>query len=175
MEELKYPVGRFQRDAEVAHSERARLIDNIAAAPHHLRAAVTGLSDEQLDTPYRDGGWTVRQVVHHVPDSHLNAFIRFKWALTENNPTIKAYNEADWARLPDVDSTPVEVSLSLLDSLHERWVGLLRALSETDYARTLQHPENGPMTLGMLLRMYEWHGRHHVAHITNLRARMGWN
>lgn len=175
MEDLRYPVGRFARSEEVRHSERAGLIDNIAAAPGLLRNAVADLSDDQLDTAYRPGGWTVRQVVHHLPDSHMNAFIRFKLALTEDNPTIKTYDENSWAKLPDVETTRIEVSLDLLTSLHARWVILLRSLEESDFDRALQHPENGEMTLGMLLRMYEWHGRHHVAHITNLRRRMGWS
>lgn len=174
MEQLRYPVGRFQPAAEVPHTQRAALIDSIAAAPARLRQAVAGLSDEQLDTPYRDGGWTVRQVVHHVPDSHLNAYIRFRWALTEDNPRIKAYDESTWAKLPDASSAPIGMSLDLLEALHVRWVHFLRSLGEQDYARTLEHPENGSMTVGMLLRMYEWHGRHHAGHITALRDRLGW-
>lgn len=175
MEALRYPVGRFDPHAIVAHAERAALIDSIAAAPSRLRAAVAGLTESQLDTPYRDAGWTVRQVVHHVPDSHLNAYIRFRWALTEATPTIKTYNEKAWAELPDAARAPVEMSLDLLEALHARWVLLLRSLSEPDFARTFLHPEWGKMQIATLLRLYEWHGRHHVAHITKLRSRKGWN
>lgn len=174
MEALKYPVGRFDAAAEVPHSQRAALIDSIAATPSRLREAVRGLDDAQLDTPYREGGWTVRQVVHHVPDSHLNAYTRFRLALTEDSPTIRPYNEAEWARLPDAATAPVELSLTLLEAVHARWDLLLRALTEDAYRRPLLHPENGPMTIGTLLRMYEWHGRHHVAHINGLRQRSGW-
>jgi uncharacterized damage-inducible protein DinB len=174
VEALKYPVGRFDAAAEIPHDERGALIDSIAATPRRLREAVQGLSDAQLDTPYREGGWTVRQVVHHVPDSHLNAYTRFRLALTEDNPTIRPYNEADWARLPDAATAPVSVSLDLLAALHTRWDMLLRTLTERDYRRPLTHPEMGAMTIGALLRMYEWHGRHHVAHITGLRQRSGW-
>lgn len=172
MEALRYPVGRFDPKTEVPHEQRASLIDSIAAVPSKMRAAVQGLNDAQLDTPYREGGWSVRQVVHHVPDSHLNAYVRFKLALTEAVPTIKTYQEAEWAKLPD-SAAPVEISLALLDALHTRWVLLLRTLSEADFQRTFNHPEWGPMTLGTLLRLYEWHGRHHLAHITNLREREG--
>jgi hypothetical protein len=171
---LRYPVGRFDAAAEVPHAQRAALIDSIAATPSRLRAAVEGLNDGQLDTPYRDGGWTVRQVVHHVPDSHLNAYTRFRLALTEDRPTIRPYDEASWARLPDASTAPVAISLDLLEALHTRWDILLRSLNESDFGRPLLHPDMGPMTIGALLRMYEWHGRHHVAHITGLRQRNGW-
>jgi len=174
LEDLRYPVGRFDPAAEVPHAQRAALIDSIAATPERVRAVMAGLSDEQLDTPYRDGGWTVRQVAHHIPDSHMNAYIRFRWALTEQNPTIKTYDEAAWARLEDARTAPIDVSLDLLDALHVRWVALLRTLTEADYRRELVHPEMGPITLGVLLRMYEWHGRHHAAHVANLAERMGW-
>jgi uncharacterized damage-inducible protein DinB len=172
VEALRYPVGRFDPKVEVPHEQRASLIDNIAAVPSRMRAAVNGLSDARLDTPYREGGWTIRQVVHHVPDSHMNAYIRFKLALTEDVPTIKTYEESEWARLADA-AAPIDASLTLLDALHERWVVLLRSLGETDYQRAFNHPEWGRMTLGTLLRLYEWHGRHHLAHITNLREREG--
>ena len=174
MDALRYPVGRFDAAAEVPHAQRAALIDSIAATPARLRAAVDGLNDAQLDTPYREGGWTVRQVVHHVPDSHLNAYTRFRLALTEDQPTIRPYDEASWARLPDAATAPVAISLNLLEALHTRWDILLRSLSEADFKRPLLHPEMGSMTIGALLRMYEWHGRHHVAHITGLRQRSGW-
>lgn len=174
MEPLKYPVGGFDPSAEVPHAARAGLIDSIAQTPQRLRAAVAGLTDAQLDTPYRPGGWTVRQVVHHLPDSHLNAYVRFRLALTETDPLVRPYDEAAWATLADASSAPVELSLALLETLHARWVLLLRSLADSDYQRTLRHPVNGTMTIGVLLRLYEWHGRHHVAHITSLRERMGW-
>src|SRR6202165_30510 len=142
--------------------------------PGAVRQLVGGLSDAQLDTPYRDGGWTVRQVVHHVPDSHMNAYTRVKLALTEHEPTIKPYDEAAWAKLNDVRDTPVETSLLLLDTLHARWGTILSAMTEADFARTLVHPDHGVMTLDWLIAMYAWHGRHHVAHITSLRGRNGW-
>jgi uncharacterized damage-inducible protein DinB len=135
---------------------------------------VKGLTDEQLDTPYRSGGWTVRQVVHHVPDSHLNSYVRFKLALTEDNPTIKPYEEGRWAELSDSNSTPVEVSLTLLESLHDRWVRLLRSLTPEQWKRTFRHPELGEMTLEKTLALYAWHGKHHVAHITELRKERSW-
>jgi uncharacterized damage-inducible protein DinB len=173
-DELRYPVGKFQRPQSLSDAQRAAAIDRIAAAPANLRAAVRGLSDAQLDTPYRADGWTVRQVVHHVPDSHSNAFTRFKLALTEDTPTIKTYDEAAWARLGDVRSTPIETSLVLLESLHDRWVRLLRSIAPADFDRLLNHPENGPMNLHQLLALYAWHGEHHVAHVANLRRRSGW-
>lgn len=148
------------------------LIDQIAAAPAAMAAAVAGLSDGQLDTPYRPGGWTLRQVVHHVPDSHMNAFIRLKLALTENDPLIRPYDQDGWAGLADA-RLPLAVSLSLLAALHERWVVLWRAMEAADFARTLRHPEMGPMTLDALLGLYAWHGRHHIAHVTAWREREG--
>ncbi len=172
--DLAYPVGRHVRPESLSPDERAQMLDVLAAAPAKMRAAVKGLSDEQLDTPYRPGGWTVRQVVHHVPDSHMNAFIRVKLALTEDNPTIKPYDEAAWAHLEDAKSTPIEVSLRLLEDLHDRWLRIFRAMSPSDFARTLYHPENGPMSMDHVLAMYAWHSRHHVAHITSLRERNGW-
>src|SRR2546425_5566949 len=173
MADLRYPIGKFSPVSNPTQEQRRKLINEISRAPAKLRAAVSGLSEKQLNTPYRPEGWTVRQVVHHVPDSHLNAYVRFKLALTERQPTIKPYDEKLWASLEDVRKTPVETSLSLLESLHERWVVLLRSLAAGDFARTLQHPELGIMTLDALLAMYAWHGRHHVAHITSLRERMG--
>lgn len=164
MEHLQYPVGRFDPAVQIPHAERAALIDVIEQLPAQLRAAVASLSDAQLDTPYRKDGWTVRQVVHHVPDSHLNAYVRFKLALTEERPLIKTYEEARWAELPD-SRTPIENSLALLDALHHRWVYLLRTLNEADYARELRHPEWGEISLGQMLRLYEWHCRHHLAHV----------
>jgi hypothetical protein len=175
MEDPRYPIGPFRFDGQVDPARRRQRIDEIAAAPDHLRAAVAGLRPAQLDTPYREKGWTVRQVVHHVPDSHLNAYTRIKLALTEDEPTIKPYEEARWAELPDARG-PVEISLSLLESLHRRWVLLLRELTPADFNRRFRHPEQGrAMALDEVLAMYAWHGRHHVAHITSLRRRMGWN
>jgi hypothetical protein len=175
MEDLRFPVGRFQRPDSLTPEQRRAAIDAIVAAPVHLRAAVRGLDEPKLDTPYRPDGWTVRQVVHHVPDSHMNAFIRFKLALTEDTPTIKPYDESAWATLEDARSTPIETSLALLDCLHDRWVRVLRAMSPADFSRALNHPENGRMTLDQVLANYEWHSSHHVAHITKLRERNGWS
>jgi uncharacterized damage-inducible protein DinB len=173
--DLSYPIGKFDMQQSAASSEERNVfIAQIAETPSKLRAAVAGLSAQQFDTPYRPGGWTVRQLVHHIPDSHMNAFIRFKLALTEPEPTIKPYDEALWADLPDVRSTPVEVSMQLLENLHQRWVLLLRGLRPADWSRTFRHPEMGVMTLGTSLAHYAWHSRHHVAHITALRQRMGW-
>jgi uncharacterized damage-inducible protein DinB len=174
MTDLRYPIGKFHYKGPPSDEQKKKLIDDIAATPANLRAAVQGLSPQQLDTPYRPEGWTVRQLAHHVPDSHLNAYVRFKLALTEDDPTIKPYAEDKWAQLADTAATPVEVSLTLLDSLHTRWVLLLRSLKEDDWKRTFRHPEMGPMPLEKNLALYAWHGRHHVAHITCLRERNGW-
>ena len=174
MTDFRYPVGEFERRDALTPDERTKMIAEIAEAPARMRKAVGGLTDSQLDTPYREGGWTVRQVVHHVPDSHVNAYTRFKLALTEEHPTIRPYDEAKWAELSDSRDTPVETSLSLLESLHDRWTRLLRAMSAGDYRRTLNHPDSGVMSLDNVLALYAWHGRHHVAHITSLRERMGW-
>ena len=174
MTDLRYPVGRFTFGKEPTSEEVGRLIDDIAAAPAQLRAAVEGLTEEQLNTPYRPGGWTVRQVVHHVPDSHLNSYVRFRLALTEQEPTIKPYNESQWAELTDARSAPIDLSLDLLEALHDRWVVLLRSLSPSDLKRKFIHPEIGDVTLDKNIALYSWHGRHHVAHITSLRERMGW-
>ena len=175
MGDLRYPVGEFRLEGEATDERRRGWIEEIAAAPGQFRAAVTGLTDDQLDTPYRPGGWTVRQVAHHLPDSHMNAYTRFRLALTEDRPTIKPYQEARWAELSDARSAPVEVSLGLLERLHERWVLLLRSLGASDFARAFRHPEHGrEMRLGEVLALYAWHGRHHTAHVTELRRRMGW-
>ncbi|HEX2189133.1 MAG TPA: putative metal-dependent hydrolase [Longimicrobiaceae bacterium] len=174
-EDLRYPVGRFDTAARPGPDDVRRWIEEIAGAPAQLRAAVEGLSAEQLDTAYRPGGWTVRQVVHHVPDSHANAYVRFKLALTEEAPVIKPYEEARWAELEDTRATPVEVSLALLDALHHRWVLLLRSLGPDDLARVYRHPELGTsVRLDSAVGLYAWHGRHHVAHVVALRERMGW-
>lgn len=171
--DLRYPIGKFQTVQKLADAERRESIGAIAEAPARLSAAVAGLNETQLDTPYRPGGWTVRQVTHHVPDSHMNAFIRLKLALTEDEPTIKPYDEARWALLADAKA-PIGPSLALLDNLHKRWVPLWRSLAPADWARRLVHPEMGVMTLDNLLALYAWHGRHHVAHITSLRERNAW-
>ena len=172
--DLRYPVGEFDLLESVLPEMRPPLIGEIEAAPARFRAAVQGLTKQQLDTPYRPDGWTVRQVVHHVADSHLHAYIRFRLALTEDQPTIKPYDQAKWAELPDARTAPVETSLQLIDSLHQRWVVLLRSMSDVDFARRFNHPERGVLRLDTNLAMYAWHGRHHAAHITGLRERMGW-
>lgn len=174
MPDLRYPIGRFEPVDVLSPEDREAAIAAIASLPAELAAAVEGFSDAGLDTPYRPGGWTVRQVVHHVPDSHLNAYVRFRWALTEEEPTIKAYDEARWAELPDAKGAPVAASLALLASLHERWVALLAAMTPADFARTYLHPDDGRRTLDRTLALYAWHGRHHVAHVTRLVERMGW-
>ena len=173
--DLRYPIGRFRNVASLSEVEREAAIDSIAATPIRLRASVLGLTPEQLDTPYRPGGWTVRQLVHHVADSHMSSYVRFRLALTEDNPSIKSYDEARWAELEDARNAPIEVSLALLDALHHRWVRLLRSLAPGDFARTVNHPEHGTISLDSLLALYDWHGRHHVSHVTKLRQRMGWS
>jgi hypothetical protein len=178
MTDLSYPIGKFHYEApptgSLSEDQKQKLVDDISRAPANLRAAVAGLSASQLDTPYRPGGWTVRQVTHHVPDSHMNAYIRFKLALTESEPTIKPYEQQLWAELADTKGTPIEVSLTLLDSLHDRWVRLLRSLKPEDWKRTFRHPELGAVSLEKNLALYAWHGKHHVTHITSLRERNGW-
>jgi hypothetical protein len=177
--DLQYPIGKFawSRSGEgllTTNAEREEWIAEIEETPARLWAAVTGLTDTQLDTPYRPGGWTVRQVVHHFADSHMNAYVRFRLALTENEPTIKPYDERAWAQLSDAHTAPVDLSLTLLETLHQRWVILLRSLKPEDFARKLNHPELGPVALEKYLALYAWHGKHHVAHITNLRQCSGW-
>jgi uncharacterized damage-inducible protein DinB len=174
MADLRYPVGKFQPTAQTTDAQRQAFIQQIAEAPAKLRSAVQGLTDEQLGTPYRPEGWTVRQVVHHLPDSHMNAYIRFKLAITEQEPTVKPYEQQLWAELVDAKNAPIELSLTLLDSLHHRWVLFLKSLKPSDFSKTYNHPENGVSDLDRLLQLYAWHGRHHVAHITSLRERMGW-
>lgn len=173
-EASRYPIGRFQMPASVTPDERAHYIDEIKSAPANVRAAVAGLNDAQLDTPYREGGWTVRQVVHHVPDSHLNAYVRFKLALTEAEPTIKTYDEARWAEVPEAKTAPIEMSLALLEAVHRRWLASLQVVPAAAFARTFRHPEWGLVSIDQLLALYAWHGRHHTAHITGLRDRKGW-
>lgn len=171
--DLRYPIGQFEYAQPYSLPERAQKIRDIEDCPAKLRAAVSGLNQTQIDTPYRDGGWTVRQTVHHIADSHINSFIRFRFALTEDNFVVKPYNEKLWAELPDVRE-PVEVSLQLLEALHHRWIVMLKALTPEQWKRTMNHPEFGPLTLDKALGLYSWHSRHHVAHITGLRKRMNW-
>lgn len=174
MNDPRYPIGKFQAPPSYVPVVRATFIRQIEEAPARLREAVSGLSERQLDHPYREGGWTVRQVVHHLPDSHMNSYIRFKLAVTEDEPTIKPYDEAQWAKLHDATTGAVEVSLALLEALHHRWVLFLRSLGEAQLSRTFRHPELGMISLDQNLALYAWHGCHHVAHITALRDRMGW-
>jgi len=170
----RYPVGKFEMPEQITATTRAEAIRDIAGTPEKLRAAVKGLNDQQLDTPYREGVWTLRQVVHHLADSHLNAYIRLRLALTESEPTIKPYEEGAWAKLEDAEHAPVEVSLRLIDPLHERWVRLLRSLKTEDFARTMRHPEHGVRSVDWLAFLYAWHGRHHTAHITELKKQKQW-
>jgi uncharacterized damage-inducible protein DinB len=172
--DLRYPIGQFQPITSLTPDQRRECIDAIADAPARLASAVARLSPAQLDTPYRPGGWTVRQLVHHIGDSHMNALTRFKLALTEDNPTIKTYDESLWAELADSKAPPIEISLALIENLHKRWVILLRSLGPADWPREFRHPEWGPATVDFLLAQYAWHGKHHVAHITSLREREGW-
>lgn len=174
MSDPRYPIGKFSYAGPLTAEQKKQCLDDIEQTPAKLRAAVRGLLEAQLDTPYRDGGWTVRQLTHHVPESHMNAYIRFKLALTEDDPTIKPYMEDRWAELPDARKAPIDASLALLDSLHQRWTTVLRNLGDADWKRTFRHPELGSMTLERTLALYSWHGRHHVAHVTSLREKMGW-
>lgn len=174
MERLRYPIGRFRPRADLTAAKRESLIDDIAELPFALRAAVADLGPDQLDTRYRPGGWTVRQVVHHVPDSHMNAYARMKLAVTGDEPTITAYDEAAWAELADGREEDIEPSLLLLESLHRRWTRFLRSLDDAHFARAFRHPESGRTTLDVTVQLYAWHGRHHLAHITSLRERRGW-
>ncbi len=174
MNDPRYPIGKFSYASLLTVEQKQQSLDDIEQTPARLRAAVRGLTEKQLDTPYREGGWTVRQVIHHVPDSHMNSYIRFKLALTEDAPTIKPYMEDRWAELPEAKRASTEVSLTLLDSLHQRWMLVLRGITESDWQRTFRHPDLGSVTLEKALALYAWHGRHHVAHITRLREKMGW-
>jgi len=174
-DQLKYPIGKFLRPAFISFTDISKWMDEIESLPKQLRKEIETLNDSQLDTPYRPDGWSVRQVVHHLPDSHLNSYIRFKLALTEDNPTIKPYMEDRWAELPDSNSAPILVSLDLLDALHRRWVSVLKNMTKEQWNRTFYHPENKRENrLDEVLAMYAWHGRHHLAHITELKKRMGW-
>jgi hypothetical protein len=173
MEDLRYPIGRFVADT-FTDAVRRRCVDALAALPQNLEAAVDGWSEVMLDTPYRPEGWTVRQLVHHVADSHLNAYIRFRLALTEEKPLVKTYDQEKWAALADARTAPVDLSLRLIRALHQRWVLLLGSLAAADFERRLNHPELGEISLGFLLQLYAWHGSHHVAHIAGLEKRLGW-
>jgi uncharacterized damage-inducible protein DinB len=173
--DLRYPVGTFSFAGTLSNEQRQTLINQIAATPEKMREAVKGLDDKQLDTRYRPEGWTVRQVVHHVPESHMQSYTRFKLAITEQEPTIKPYFEDRWAKLYDAQTAPIELSLNLLDALHGRWVWFLRSLRDEDFQRAFRHPELGIVSLDKNVALYAWHGRHHVAHITSLRERMGWH
>jgi len=172
--DLRYPIGPFAWTGPNTEQQRRDLIARIETAPARLRAAVAGLTPEQLETPFRPDGWTVRQVVHHVPDSHINSYMRFRLALTEDTPAVKGYDEALWAELHDARTAPLEWSLVLLEMLHQRWVLLLRSLNPADFGRSFTHPELGPVSLDRNLALYAWHGDHHIAHITGLRQRNGW-
>jgi uncharacterized damage-inducible protein DinB len=172
--DLSYPIGRFDFSRPVPAEERSRLIGEIEAAPGWFADAVRGLSESQIDTPYRPDGWTVRQLVHHVADSHMTSYTRFRLALTEDAPAVKGYDQAKWAELADARTQPVGASLRILESLHPRWVALLRSMTDADFSRTFRHSELGPVRLDTNLALYAWHGKHHTAHITGLRARMGW-
>ena len=174
MDDRRYPLGRFRPPTETTPALRAEWIAQIDETPARLRDVVRRLSAEQLQTPYRDGGWTLAQVVHHLPDSHMNSYCRFRLALTEDDPTIKPYDEARWADLPDAASSDIEGSLLLLEALHRRWISLLRRLTPDQWMRTFQHPERGPMTLDRTLALYAWHGRHHIAQIARVRQERGW-
>ncbi|HUI51243.1 MAG TPA: putative metal-dependent hydrolase, partial [Terriglobales bacterium] len=170
----RYPIGKFEMPREITAATRSTAIGDIAAVPARLSAAVAGLNGAQLDTPYREGGWTVRQVIHHVADSHMNAYIRLRLALTETEPTIKPYEESAWAQLEDAAHAPIEISLKLLEPLHVRWVRLLETVTPEQFARTVRHPDFGVRNVDWLLFLYAWHGRHHTAHITELRKQKAW-
>jgi hypothetical protein len=174
MDDPRYPIGKFSFDGTLTDKQKAQFLDDIEQIPAWMEEAVRGLSEKQLDTPYRDGGWTVRQLVHHMPDSHVNSYVRFKLALTEDQPTIRPYMEDRWAELPEAKSAPIGMSQAFLRSLHSRWILMLRALQPADWKRTFHHPDNGLMNLEKSLALYAWHGRHHVAHITRLREKLGW-
>jgi hypothetical protein len=172
--DLRFPIGDFKYDGPYTNAQRATLIDDIAALPAKLRSAVAGLNEMQLDTPYRAGGWTVRQTVHHVADSHAHSYLRIRFALTAENPTIVTYPENVWAELPDAKQAPIEPSLQILEGLHSRWVLLFKSLKREEWSRTLFHPERGKLDLNVMAALYSWHSRHHVAHISELRRRNGW-
>jgi len=174
LDDLRYPIGHFRAPDSSSAADRAVQIESLRRLPERLRAAVNGLDDRRLDTPYREGGWTVRQLVHHIADSHANSYVRFKLALTEDWPTIKPYDEAAWAELPDCRTLPVEPSLQWIEAMHARWVAMLESMTDGDFEKGFHHPESGRQRLATSLALYDWHSRHHTAHILNLRARQGW-
>jgi uncharacterized damage-inducible protein DinB len=174
MDQLKFPIGRFEAPSIISKADRDLYVQAIEELPAQLRESVDGLSDGQLDTAYREGGWSVRQVVHHLADSHANNYARIRFALTEENPAIKPYDEAKWAELPDARSFRLESSLKMVEGIHERWTALMRSFTEADWKRTFYHPERGVVALDETMALYAWHGRHHVAHIRNLRQRKNW-
>jgi len=173
LEDLRYPIGRFTPPPSSDPTTRSSQIETLRLLPERLHAAVRELINPQLDTPYREGGWTVRQLVHHFADSHANAYVRYKLALTEDWPTIKPYDEAAWARLED-SRLSIDGSLAMIAAMHERWVALLESMSDASFQRGYNHPENGRQNLATVLALYAWHSRHHTAHITNLRSRQNW-
>ena len=174
LERLRYPIGRFRPRSALSGEQRQALIADLTEFPADLRAAVSDLSAQQLDTPYRPDGWTVRQLLHHIPDSHMNSYIRFKLAVTEPEPAIKTYDEAAWADLADARTADIEMSLALLEALHQRWTAFLQSLTDEQFGRAFRHPELGVTTLDATLQLYAWHGRHHLAQITGLRKRLRW-
>ena len=175
LEQLRYPIGKFVTPDTITSNDRDRYINDLEILPQQIRNAVSGLDDRQLDTPYRPEGWTIRQVIHHLPDSHLNSYIRFKWTLTEEQPLIKAYNEQLWAELPDGKTAPIQISLSLLESIHSRWVWFLRNIKEEDWQRCFTHPETNKLVpLDVNLSLYSWHGKHHLAHIRSVISTQNW-
>ncbi|MEP6763766.1 MAG: YfiT family bacillithiol transferase [Gemmatimonadaceae bacterium] len=173
-EDLSFPIGKFKSPPSLTDAEWQAAINTMASQPARFRSALKGLSEAQLDSPYRPGGWTVRQRAHHVPDSHMNMYMRFKVALTEDNPTIKPYDQDAWSTLADVRAVPISTSLLLFDALHERAISVLRSVSVADRARKYVHPENGPTRIDQMVALYAWHGDHHIAHVLNLRKREGW-
>jgi uncharacterized damage-inducible protein DinB len=173
-EDLRFPIGKFDSKIEITPQMREGFIHTIEELPAKFRTAIKGLSEQQIDTPYRDEGWTVRQLVHHVADSHINSFCRFKLGLSEEAPTIKPYDEAMWAEMADSVNAPVDLSLSIIDGVHARWALLLKSMSGADFARKINHPERGAMSLDSMLALYGWHSRHHTAHVTKLRERNAW-
>jgi uncharacterized damage-inducible protein DinB len=172
MEDLKYPIGKFQFPGNYTSEQRKELIQEIALVPQKLKEAIEGFTDKQFQMQYRPGGWTAKQVVNHLADSHMNGYIRFKLALTEDSPTIKLYEQDKWVRLADTLESPINSSVVLIEALHTKWVNLLNSLTEADFQKIIIHPENGVMPLARLLGLYAWHGKHHVAHIVGLRNRM---
>jgi hypothetical protein len=173
-EDLRFPMGKFDSTQEVNSEMRSGFIQTIEVLPYKFRQAVKGLNNEQIDTPYRPEGWTVRQLVHHIADSHINSFCRFKLGLSEDTPTIKPYDEASWAEMADSKNAPIDLSLNMIDGVHARWALLLKSMSDADFDRNINHPERGSMSLNSMLSLYDWHSKHHTAHVTKLRERNNW-